>query len=280
MSIVVGTAACNAGCPFCVSKMTPANGVEGKPQSVRWDRFQKAVLFAERMNVTTVMLTGKGEPTLFPNDVSEYLMRLNYAFPFIELQTNGLSLNKSLLSLWRQWGLTTVALSVVHYLPAVNQKVYYAHRPGVAYPQLEPTIEMIHAAGLSVRLSTVMIKGGIENAAELDAMINFCRENKVEQLSIRPVTAAVNSQDPAVVEWIKRNHVYPEQIDSVAIHLRSEGKLLLTLQHGAEVFDVKGQNVCLTDCLTIPKGEEIRQVIFFPDGHLRYDWQYEGAILM
>jgi hypothetical protein len=139
---------------------------------------------------------------------------------------------------------------------------------------------MIHDAGLSVRLSTVMIKGGIENAAELDAMINFCRENKVEQLSIRPVTPAVNSLDPGVTEWIKRNHVYPEQVDSVAIHLRSEGKLLLTLQHGAEVFDVRGQNVCLTDCLTLPKDEEIRQVIFFPDGHLRYDWQYEGAILM
>jgi hypothetical protein len=36
----------------------------------------------------------------------------------------------------------------------------------------------------------------------------------------------------------------------------------------------------LTDCLTVaPAGEDIRQLIFFPDGHLRYDWQYQGSAL-
>jgi hypothetical protein len=24
----------------------------------------------------------------------------------------------------------------------------------------------------------------------------------------------------------------------------------------------------------------MRNLIFFPDGHLRYDWEYEGAILL
>lgn len=280
MSIVVGTAACNAGCPFCVSKMTPENGIGLKPQPINWQRFRKAMTFAERMNVTTVILTGKGEPTLFPDEITEYLVRMNDRFPFVELQTNGLSLTRAHLREWNGWGLTTVAISVVHYLPEVNRKVYYAHRPGLEYPSLAGAIKMVHDEGLSVRLSTVMVKGGIENGAELDAMINFARENEVEQLSIRPVATAVNALDPSVQEWIEANRVYPEQVDTVSMHLRSSGRLLLTLQHGAEVFDVRGQNVCLTDCLTVPKGEEIRQVIFFPDGHLRYDWQYAGAILM
>ena len=35
------------------------------------------------------------------------------------------------------------------------------------------------------------------------------------------------------------------------------------------------------DCLTIdPSADDIRQLIFFPDGHLRYDWQYAGALLL
>jgi len=33
--------------------------------------------------------------------------------------------------------------------------------------------------------------------------------------------------------------------------------------------------------LTIqPKIRKKRQLIFYPDGHLRYDWQYQGAILL
>jgi molybdenum cofactor biosynthesis enzyme MoaA len=204
LSIVVGTAACDAGCPFCVSKMTPANGVLSKAQPIEWARLFKTLLFAERMGVTTVILTGKGEPTLFPDQITAYLKAgVGLRFPFVELQTNGLTLSFGKLLDWQALGLTTVALSVVHYLPAINQRIYYAHRPQMEYPPLENTISMIHNAGLSVRLSVVMVKGGIENSAELDAMIHFCRENKVEQLSIRPVTPAVNSLDPGVTEWIK-----------------------------------------------------------------------------
>jgi hypothetical protein len=53
----------------------------------------------------------------------------------------------------------------------------------------------------------------------------------------------------------------------------------MRLPHGADVYDFRGQNVCLNNCLTPPNSEEIRQIIFFPDGHLRYDWVYEGAII-
>ncbi len=63
--------------------------------------------------------------------------------------------------------------------------------------------------------------------------------------------------------------------------LESDGTLLMTLIHGASIYDVKGQNVCLTDSLTLTaRTDDLRQLIFFPDGHLRYDWQYPGAILL
>jgi hypothetical protein len=55
----------------------------------------------------------------------------------------------------------------------------------------------------------------------------------------------------------------------------------MELVHGAIVYDLHGQNICLTNALTIePRSDEIRQLIFFPDGHLRYDWQYKGAIIL
>ena len=55
----------------------------------------------------------------------------------------------------------------------------------------------------------------------------------------------------------------------------------MSLPHGAEVYDVAGQNVCISNCLTIePDTDNLRQIIVFPDGHIRYDWNYEGAILL
>ena len=52
-------------------------------------------------------------------------------------------------------------------------------------------------------------------------------------------------------------------------------------RHQAEVYDVEGPNLCLPDSLTIEAGtENLRQLIFFPGGHLRYDWQHPGAILL
>jgi len=65
-SIVAGTLACNARCPFCISKMTVENGMTLKEPKVNWRNFHKACMLAERSAVSTVMITGKGEPTLFP----------------------------------------------------------------------------------------------------------------------------------------------------------------------------------------------------------------------
>jgi len=63
-------------------------------------------------------------------------------------------------------------------------------------------------------------------------------------------------------------------------YLSSNGTKLRKLVHGAMIYDWRGQNICLNDCLTIdPTDNSIRQLIFFPDGHVRYDWQHPGATL-
>ncbi len=55
----------------------------------------------------------------------------------------------------------------------------------------------------------------------------------------------------------------------------------MRLVHGAVIYDVNQQNVCLTDSLTIDQQkEEIRQLIFFPDGRLVYDWVFAGARIL
>ena len=73
LSIVAGSEACNAKCPYCVSKMTPSCGMDLKEPEVNWRNLDKAARFAQLSDVTTVLITGKGEPTLFPEQISKYL---------------------------------------------------------------------------------------------------------------------------------------------------------------------------------------------------------------
>ena len=64
-------------------------------------------------------------------------------------------------------------------------------------------------------------------------------------------------------------------------YLENHGTRILKLSHGAIVYDINGQNVCMGNCLNVnPDTEELRNLIFFPDGHLRYYWQYPGSIII
>jgi MoaA/NifB/PqqE/SkfB family radical SAM enzyme len=285
-SILTGSEACNARCPFCISKMTPPVGVTLDEPEVNWRNFRVACRLAERCGVTTAMLTGKGEPTLFPEQITKYLQVLSeFPFPIIELQSNGILLVEragtytKYLRDWYGLGLTTIAISIVHHLPEKNRAVYLPHRK--AYIDLPGLIQLLHGRGFSVRLACVMAGGFIDGRRGLQELIAFARAHRVEQLTVRPVNKPSNGRNGAAQDWADRHHLRPDQLADIRGYLEEDGALLMTLVHGARVYDVGGQNVCLTDSLTIDAGsDDLRQLIFCPDGHLRYDWQYKGAILL
>jgi hypothetical protein len=88
-------------------------------------------------------------------------------------------------------------------------------------------------------------------------------------------------ENQTVWDWTHAHHLTKEQRKDITGYIRTKGTKLMHLAHGAEVFDVEGQNVCLNNCLSIqPESEEMRNLIFFPNGDLRYYWQYSGALLL
>jgi molybdenum cofactor biosynthesis enzyme MoaA len=285
-SIVTGSEACNARCPFCISKMTPPLGVRLQEPEVNWRNFRIACRLAMRCGVTTIMLTGKGEPTLFPEQISKYLQVLSeFQFPIAELQSNGIALVDQPdlyarhLHTWYDLGLTTIAISIVHYAPDRNRLVYLPHRE--RYVDLPLLIQLLHGHGLSVRLACILANGFIDSRQTLQELIDFAKQHRVEQLTIRPVNRPAGSRSQEAHDWANRHGLQPSQLSDISDFLEQSGELLMTLIHGAQVYDVGGQNVCLTDSLTIEaRSDDLRQLIFFPDGHLRYDWQYPGAILL
>ncbi len=282
-TVVAGSAACKARCPFCISRQTPNSGVPTKQPDVNWRNFQIGVDIAKQHNVTTALITGKGEPTLFPSQLEEFTYRLGKEFPLVELQTNGLLFQgsrwKSRLETMYADGLTTIALSIVHYENEVNRKIYTPHMD--EYPDLATTIELLHEIGFSVRLTLMMADPYFVDWHDVDMLMRFAKSNKVEQTTLRPVLLAQSNGDPEIETWSDKHLLTEDQIFGITNHIERAGTRVMTLPHGAQIYDYYGQNLALTDCLTIKEDtDDLRQLIFFPDGALRYDWQYEGARLL
>ncbi len=286
-TIIAGSEACNARCPFCISKMTPALGVALREPKVNWRNFKIACQLARQSGVTTVLITGKGEPTLFPKQISYFLTEMHpFEFPLIEMQTNGIRIaeEESLLpylAAWYELGMTTVAISIVHYDPEKNHGVYVPHRD--SYIDLPELIKKLHDNGFSVRLSCVLAGGFIDSPELVQNLLDFASSNKVEQLTVTPVNKPDEdrSRHKEAWDWTNKHHLPDANLREIVEYVQSHGTLLWTLVHGAEVYDVGGQNLCLNNCLTIqPHSDKVRNLIFYPDGHLRTYWQYPGSIIL
>lgn len=304
-SVVVDTAACDVACPFCVSKMMAQNA----HQDINWRNFDIGCRFARDGGVSTMLLTGKGEPLFLPRQISEYLKSGSKYFPFMELQTNGIRLfdkvSQEEVGDWKDYGLTLVCLSIIHHDERKNADV-------MRHLRLKPAmywslVDRLHDMGLSVRLNCTMVKGGIDTTEKLEVLIDKCKAYDVEHLTFRGITSPGDATNQEVTDWVKSHQVryttpertdsyghyhFPQEVGGVAMvreYLRERKAVpVLSLKHRAMVYDCEGQNVCInTEPVEPPlkpewptPPEEIRQLIFFPDGHLRYDWTYKGAVIL
>lgn len=298
-SIVVGTKACDAHCPFCVSRMTGFEMLEGTIDHKSFENidqinFAKASRLAQMNGTTTVLLTGKGEPTLYPVEILWYLDELKkWQFPFVEMQTNGLiigdlaagekhqhpHLREDLLVAYRERGLNTIAISVVDVRPENNAIVYRKN-----YPDLARTIHYLHHLGFTVRLCVMMMKGMVDSVERVDEVIAFCRQHQVEQLTIRPIRKPKQiTHSDETSAYVAKNGLEAEQEEAIVRHYLHENRFqrMMTLSHNAVILDVNGQNVCLSDCLNeTGENDEIRTLIFYSDGRLTYSWDHDSAAVL
>lgn len=285
-SVVVGTEACIASCPFCVSCEKP-NKENLKTQEINVRNLKIAANLATRSNVDTVMLTSRGEPLLFPDEITTYLTELQpFKFPFIELQTNGILLYKQkekyipYLKKWYELGLTTITISTVSENEELNRKNYLPNES--QYIDLPELIKMLHEIGFSLRLTCVCCKNTMDTPNKVLSYILYAKKHKVEQVTLRPVNDEYRRE--STQKWIKDNKLDSIQISKLKSFLDEAGTKLLEIDRIGTIYDVEGQNVCFSVPLnkytrdTDP--ENGRQLIFFPDGHIRYEWEMSGGILL
>ncbi|MBU2637618.1 MAG: hypothetical protein KJ955_01465 [Nanoarchaeota archaeon] len=285
LNLVAGTSACNARCPFCISKMTPKNGICLKARKINLRNLKKACTLAKMSGAATIKITGKGEPTLYPWQITEYLKAIKeFNFPLIELQTNGILLAQQwkkylpYLNQWYNLGLNTIIISIVHYDAEKNRQLFLPHEK--QYTDLPELIAQLHNLGFSIRLSCILVNGFICGKKEAGRLIRFAKNSNVEQLTLIPVTVPKETGNSPIVLWAKKHALKTAQGKEIRNYLEKQGHRLMELPHGGVIYDLNGQNICIADCLTTPKDMRIRHLIFFPDGHIRYDWQYKGAVIL
>jgi len=278
LSVVVGGLACNARCPFCIASMTPASGLTLRAASLDLAALERVFALAHDSGVRQVMLTGKGEPTLWPEHLSGILGGLEpFAFPRIDLQTNGIAIadgrvSDRTLDHWRALGLSLFAISVVHHEPEANRAVYLPYRSAAI--DLPAVIERLHGHGFGVRLAVVMADGLIDDPDDVAAMLRFAHDHRVEQLTLRPVNAPADSRSPEVSSWVAGHGLSRAQERRIASFLAPH-PVTERLPWGGVVRDVEGLSVCLTNSLTRddPRHDVGRQLIAYPDGSVSTSWE-------
>lgn len=290
-AVVAGTRACDARCQCCISKMTPPRGMTLKEEPIVWNRFTDAFNYAKQGEAETMMITGKGEALLFPWQITDYLNTTKklegesgFRFRTREMQTNGIKIQEKpdvfdpLLTKWKQAGFDTMSLSIVHYEEEANRKFYIPYKD--SYINLAGLIQRIHDHDIKVRLSCIFIKGNIDSPEKVVELIDFSRHHHVDELTIRSVTKPEKSENKKVYNWVAANEISIDKRAQIVSLMWRIGKAIGAFPWGAVVFDVKGQNVCLTNCITPDNiiGTH-RQLVFFPSGIIATGWTKEAEIL-
>ena len=272
LAVSVPNKGCDKNCYYCVSKMT------GYMES-SWKRMvrnkDKVITLAKSAGVNNVIITGKGEPCLnFKKTLA--LVGSFKKFP-VELQTNGIELNKNLskVSELYEAGLDVLAVSIDKFSTLQEYKKLFFEASKV---------------GLTTRI-TVNVTNLITGIT-LEHFVEECLRLGIDQLSFRSVVApnfaklAINkiAVSNNAKEWIKNNaspKFVNKYITKIMSEVKGKGRFLRSLPYGAKLYDYEGLSITHFEyCIQDNAGEnDIRSLIFQEDGHLYTAWNSKASRL-
>jgi len=276
LTINVGTSACPNRCSVCISEMTGKHMLENK--NVKWSAFERAVQVAINYRAENVLFTGKGEPLLFPDQITKYLRILKKYrkyFTRFELQTSGDGLPECdrYLAKWKRLGLDLVALSAYHFDDVLNDEVFHSVK-GERMPLVSKMMGLV-GYGFRVRLSFVMMKGYIDSVETVKAALKFAKDWQVFQTTFRELGMPKQWKNESVAEFVHQHLLNPIDVQDIKDHFDEHGHLCDTLPFGGSVYEIDGQNACLTTCLDqCEDSDELRNLIFFSNGMLSTSWEH------
>jgi len=245
--------------------MTPSYGICSKEHPIDLNIFRQSATIAINHNAQNVLITGKGESTKYPSQVTQVLIELkNYSFDKIELQTEGSNIAQDKmnewLKVWKMLGLNYIAISVYDCNPKQNAEMFQ----GKEY-NLMHLINKLQKFGFRVRLSCIPAKGYIDDVNDILKMIAFAKHNNVVQLTFRFMDKPKSSRCEKTLKNVEKYSLSEDDKEQIIRYIRKDGCFCDRLPHGAEIYEIIGQNVCITPGLSNSAGkDDIRYLIYFP----------------
>jgi len=262
LSISLPYAGCNKNCPYCVSKMTGIPDNKENDYHFFLKNIEKAKTIADHADVSSVLLTGKGEPLLCQEAIHD-VCKVFKNYP-IEIQTNGILLEESIGFISQNY-IDTIAVSI----DSMEQLV-----------SLKSCFEEYSKLNINIRI-TVNLVNKITKNYYIREFIKFCEEAHVSQLSFRCITApdfAVNTEEGIKArKWIRENvDPYLESSFLLAFNniISAEGIFIRELSFGSKIYMINGIScVSFEKCIQEnSKESDIRSLIYWEDGHLSTSW--------
>jgi molybdenum cofactor biosynthesis enzyme MoaA len=278
LTISVPNKGCDKNCNYCISKITGDIKTDEALFSINLSKVQH---FAKQCGVSSVLITGKGEPFLSPSYTECVCLR--FSDYILEVQTNGLQVKKLIehddISLISHFNIIAFSLD------DIKQFEFFKN-----------TFEELDNLGIISRV-TMNVTNNLENIDLLE-MIYACKTYKVRQFSLRDINYP-KKFNPKIGqkerEWIDKNNnkkIYQKLVEGLK-HIIYDGEgwdkdiydykypIIRKLPFGAIILDIDGISFTHFDyCVQeSSNNEEIRSLIYQEDGHLYTSWNSKASII-
>lgn len=286
LSICLPGTACDKKCPYCVSKMTWAPPVDRRT----WDwNLPKVVHFAKMAQVTDVIITGKGEPSL--NEELAFAASEFRDWPVV-VQTNGKAWSKSPQDLNN---------FMVDGRPLFNVIAVSIDDPEQLHEYL-PLWETIKKSPTLTTRITVMLTPEVCKLY-FEKWVGLCVFFGIRGLSFREITVPSDCQNTpeakVVADWItklKGNEIIEAwkkdfeakfnpkpTVNEMALlsQLPKDPRTIRRLPYGAVIKEFEGVSVTKFEyCLQDSNGDDdIRSLVYNQDGHLYTTWSSPASMI-
>jgi len=256
---------CNRNCPFCISNMTFSPEANEK---LFWQNLQEARKLAEMAQVSSVLLSSKGEP--LNNMISTETALITFDdFP-TELQTNGQFINEESIGILRANRLNVLALSVWD---------------SNSFKIVEKVVPLANKYGMIVRLTIVVTSMFKE---PFKSIISACKMYGIRQLTFRKCSLPTNIIDTTkaktTANWIRKHNANDSILTDLEIACADSNSFVRSLPFDGgrvKVYDIEGIGVTKIDyCIQEDHTEnDMRSLIYHQDGHMYTSWDKPGSIL-
>ncbi len=273
LTISIPYRGCDRNCPYCVSKMT---GYITADEYAFSRNLKKVKMVADTCGITSLLITGKGEPFLNTGAIDEVITTFrNYP---VEVQTNG----HRLLS-WFHSDKNKFLLRC-RYSPGINVFAVSLDR-AESLQRCRDMFRYLDEAGAVIRV-TMNASTWLKDTS-FETFIDHCLDARIRQFSIRKLTIPnfVDNSDREdyrkTAQWINDHASGLEYDRLIEEFLAGSYEKLRELNFGASIYDVRGISFthfdyCIQDSST---GEDIRSLIYQEDGHLYTSWNSRASII-